>query len=50
VRDIIPKTVGYFLVQKSQDKLTNDLWMRINTNQRIMNLLGEPPSVTERRK
>lgn len=50
VRDLIPKTIGYFLVQKSQDKLQNDLWMKISANQRIMNLLGEPPSVTERRK
>jgi dynamin 1-like protein len=30
VRDIVPKSVGYFLVQKSQDVLMNDLWMRIN--------------------
>jgi len=38
------------LVQRSQDKLNSDLWMRINSNMRISNLLGEPPSVTERRK
>jgi vacuolar protein sorting-associated protein 1 len=49
-RDTVPKQVGYFLVQKSQDKLNKDLWMRINSNQRISNMLGEPPSVTERRK
>lgn len=49
-RDTIPKQVGYFLVQRSQDKLNSDLWMRINSNARISNMLGEPPSVTERRK
>jgi hypothetical protein len=49
-RDTVPKQVGYFLVQRSQDKLNKDLWMRINANQRISNMLGEPPSVTERRK
>lgn len=50
VRDCVPKQVGYFLVQKSQDKLQQDLWHRINSNERIAGMLGEPPSVTERRK
>lgn len=37
-------------MQRSQDKLQSDLWMRINENMKIFSLLGEPPSVTERRK
>ena len=49
VRDTIPKQVGFFLVQKSQDKLNQDLWHRINTNARISDMLGEPPNVTARR-
>ena len=49
VRDIVPKSVGYFLVQKSQDRLTKDLLMRINTNQHVLTLPGESSSVAERR-
>lgn len=49
VRDTIPKQVGFFLVQKSQDKLNQDLWHRINTNARISDMLGEPPNITARR-
>jgi len=50
VRDTIPKQVGFFLVQRSQDKLQSDLWMRISTNRKISTLLGEPAAITERRK
>jgi dynamin 1-like protein len=50
VRDTVPKQVGYFLVTKTQDKLNQQLWHRINSNERIASMLGEPPSVTERRK
>jgi len=35
IRDIVPKQVGYFLVQRAQDKLSQDLWHRINKNERI---------------
>jgi len=30
--------------------MQSDLWMRISSNKKITTLLGEPPSVTERRK
>lgn len=50
VRDVIPKQIGYFLVQQSQDKLQSSLWMRISQNQNILGLLGEPASITERRR
>ena len=50
VRDVVPKQVGYFLVQRTQDELAQKLWYRINQNQRVSQQLGEPPQVTERRR
>ena len=49
VRDTVPKQVGYFLVKMSQEKLQFELYQRINSNQQIIDMLGEPKSITERR-
>jgi len=50
VRDTVPKTIGYFLVKMSQEKLQFEMYNRINNNSRIIECLGEPASVAERRK
>ena len=50
VRDTVPKQIGYFLVRMSQEKLQYELYQRINSNQNIIDQLGEPKSITERRK
>jgi len=48
VRDTIPKQIGYFLVRKSQEKLHQDLYMRISTSN-VHETLGEPKHILERR-
>lgn len=50
VKDSIPKTIGYFLVRKSQDSLQFELYNAINSNTALQNSLGEPLRITERRK
>ena len=50
VRDTIPKQVGYFLVKMSQEKLQFELYQRVNANQGLIDMLGEPKSITERRE
>lgn len=50
VRDTVPKTIGYFLVKMSQEKLQFELYTKINANPTIAECLGEPKMVTERRK
>lgn len=37
------------MVRKSQDALQTDLYMRINNNPNIVEALGEPKQITERR-
>lgn len=49
VRDTVPKTVGYFLVKMSQEKLQFELYTRINASPQIADALGEPKNITERR-
>jgi len=49
VRDTVPKTVGYFLVKMSQEKLQFELYNRINASPQIADALGEPKNITERR-
>lgn len=46
----MPKTIGYFLVKMSQEKLQFELYTKINANPSIADCLGEPQMVTERRK
>lgn len=50
VRDSVPKACGYFLVRKSQDSLQYELYNQINTNPHMINAMGEPARITERRK
>ena len=49
-KETIPKLVGQFLVRASQEKLTAELQSRINDNEKILDALGEPKSVTDKRK
>lgn len=41
VRDTIPKTIGYFLVKTSQEKLQFELYNQINKSPTIIKQLGE---------
>ena len=50
VRETIPKLIGHFLVRMSQEKLQSELQTRINDNEKILESLGEPKNITERRK
>lgn len=50
VRDAIPKTIGYFLVKSSQDRLQFELYAQINKNEAFTKQLGEPERVAEERK
>ena len=50
MRETIPKLIGYFLVRMSQDKLQAELYQRINENEGILDTLGEPKHITERRR
>ena len=50
VKDSIPKSVGFFLVRKSETVLQMDLYNAVNNNPAMSNFLGEPPQVAERRK
>ena len=47
---MIPKQIGYFLVKMSQEKLQFELYTRLQANKNIFKQLGEPESVTMRRK
>lgn len=50
VRETIPKLIGYFLVRMSQDKLQAELYQKINEDEAILDTLGEPKHITERRR
>ena len=50
VRETIPKLIGYFLVRMSQEKLQVELYQKINENESILDSLGEPKHITERRR
>ena len=50
VRETVPKLIGHFLVRMSQEKLQSELQTRINDNDKILESLGEPKNITERRK
>jgi len=50
VRETIPKLIGHFLVRMSQDKLQAELYQKINENDKILDSLGEPKHITERRR
>jgi len=50
VRDTIPKTMGFFLVKSSQERLQFELYSQINKNEQLSKSLGEPERVAEERK
>jgi dynamin 1-like protein len=50
VRDTVPKTIGYFLVKASQERLQFELYAQINKNEALTRSLGEPERVAEERK
>lgn len=50
VRETIPKLIGYFLVRMSQEKLQAEMYQKINDNETILDSLGEPKHITERRR
>jgi len=50
VRDSIPKSIGFFLVKASQERLQFELYAQINKNESLTKQLGEPERVTEERK
>ena len=50
VRDSVPKTIGCFLVRKSQEVIQFELYNQVNNNQKLSSSLGEPATITERRK
>lgn len=50
VRDTIPKSIGYFLVKSSQERLQFELYSQINKNESLSKSLGEPERVAEERK
>ena len=50
MKDSIPKSIGYFLVRKWQDNLQMELYNQINQNEQLKTALGEPESITQKRK
>jgi len=50
VRDTIPKTIGFFLVKQSQERLQFELYAQMNKNDNLAKSLGEPERVAEERK
>lgn len=49
VRDTVPKTIGFFLVRASQDKLQFELYNQVTKSDAMASALGEPQRVTEER-
>lgn len=50
VRDLIPKAIGFYLVRAVVDKLQFELLNSLNRDDKISELLGEPPHILEERK
>lgn len=46
IRDRVPRTIGYFLVQQCQDKIQFKLF---NERDNMENVVGEHPAITEER-
>lgn len=49
VRETVPKLIGYFLVRMSQEKLQAELYTSVNDKDSLLDALGEPKHITERR-
>ena len=50
VRETIPKLIGYFLVRMTQERLQAELYQKINENETILDSLGEPKHISDRRR
>merc|ERR1719502_1099385 len=50
VRDLVPKAIGFYLVRSVGDKMQFELLNALNSDQKISELLGEPPHILEERK
>merc|ERR1719502_2574338 len=50
VRDLVPKAIGFYLVRAVVDKLQFELLNSLNDDNKINELLGEPPHIMEERK
>merc|ERR1719162_44293 len=50
VRDEIPKAIGFYLVRAVVDKIQFELLNTLNRDDKINELLGEPPHILEERK
>jgi chaperonin cofactor prefoldin len=50
VKDSVPKSIGFFLVKKSQEVLQFELYNQVNSNKSLSQGMGEPARITERRK
>ena len=50
VRDTIPRTVGYFLVRSSMDKMQLEMYKKINLNENLLTHLSEPSHITKERE
>merc|ERR1719353_621733 len=50
VRDEIPKAIGFYLVRTVVDKIQFELLNALNRDDKISELLGEPPHILEERK
>merc|ERR1719272_66668 len=50
VRDEIPKAIGFYLVRAVVDKIQFELLNTLNQDDKINELLGEPPHILEERK
>ncbi|GAB66726.1 dynamin-like protein [Plasmodium cynomolgi strain B] len=50
VRDSVPKIIGYFLIRKLQEKMQFELYSDLNSEQKLYDLLNEPPHVVKERE
>ncbi|CRG96504.1 dynamin-like protein, putative [Plasmodium gallinaceum] len=50
VRDSVPKIIGYFLIRKLQEKMQFELYSDLNSEQKLYELLNEPPNVVKERE
>ncbi|SOS79491.1 dynamin-like protein [Plasmodium sp. gorilla clade G1] len=50
VRDSVPKMIGYFLIRKLQEKMQFELYSDLNSEQKLYDLLNEPPNVVKERE
>ncbi|SBT35865.1 dynamin-like protein, putative [Plasmodium ovale wallikeri] len=49
VRDSVPKIIGYFLIRKLQENMQFELYSNLNSEQKLYDLLNEPPHVVKER-